>query len=348
MKQDCILITGANGEIGHSLITKIYEQGNGNIVALDLSPLDSCLAECCCEFIQCNILDEAHLVEIFQDYHFTSIFHLASILSTRAEMNPLQAQKVNVQGTAILLELAAQQTLQMQYETKFIYPSSIAVYGFPTPEAKQQAGKVREDQALSPVTMYGINKLACENLGAYYGAHYRLLNEGKQAHHIDFRAIRFPGLISAITVPTGGTSDYGPEMLHHAAQGLPYNCFVRPDTRLPFMVMPDAVKSLLTLESAPRESLSQLIYNVTSFNPSAEQLAEITINAFPSANIHYSIHPARQIIVDSWPGDIDDSAARRDWGWTPDFDLEQAFQQYLIPQIHNRYHQGVTTVKVQE
>ncbi len=157
------------------------------------------------------------------------------------------------------------------------------------------------------------------------------------ASSIDFRCIRFPGLISAVTIPTGGTSDYGPEMLHHAAQGLPYNCFVRPDTCLPFMVMPDAIKSLLDLEAAPRENLSQLVYNVTSFSLSAEEISEIAKKSFPQTQVTFNPHPSRQTIVDSWPADIDDLAARRDWGWQPDYDQNRAFDEYLIPAIKQRY-----------
>jgi nucleoside-diphosphate-sugar epimerase len=154
---------------------------------------------------------------------------------------------------------------------------------------------------------------------------------------VDFRALRFPGLISAVTIPTGGTSDYGPEMLHHAAQGEPYKCFVRPDTRLPFMVMPDAIKALLYLEQAPKNSLSQLVYNVTSFSPSAQKFHDIVKTAFPEADIEFVPHLSRQAIVDSWPADIDDTAAQRDWGWQPDYNQGRAFDEYLIPAIRQRY-----------
>jgi threonine 3-dehydrogenase len=186
--------------------------------------------------------------------------------------------------------------------------------------------------------MYGCNKLYCEHLGRYYSRHYRQLAADKGGGAtVDFRALRFPGLISAATVPTGGTSDYGPEMLHHAAQGIPYNCFVRPDTRLPFMAMPDAVKALLLLEAAPQADLTKLIYNVTSFSPSAQKIHNIVKQAFPGAQIDFTPHLSRQAIVDSWPGDIDDSAAQRDWGWQPEYDQARAFEEYLIPAIRQRY-----------
>ena len=144
-------------------------------------------------------------------------------------------------------------------------------------------------------------------------------------------------MISAVTVPTGGTSDYIPEMLHHAAQGIPYACFVREDARLPFMAMPDAVKALLNLEAAPLERLSQRVYNVTAFNPSAGEFYELLKGAFPDVSVTFEPTIKRQGIVDSWPLDIDDTAARADWGWEPDYDLERALDEYLIPTISERY-----------
>ena len=129
----------------------------------------------------------------------------------------------------------------------FLYPSSIAAFGLPSLEAKRSAGRVREDQFTHPTTMYGCNKLYCEQLGRYYAHHYKRLSADPQSGRVDFRAVRFPGLISAVTVPSGGTSDYAPEMIHAAARGTAYACFVRPDTRIPFMAMPDGVDALLAL-----------------------------------------------------------------------------------------------------
>ena len=154
---------------------------------------------------------------------------------------------------------------------------------------------------------------------------------------LDFRAIRFPGLISAFTVPSGGTSDYGPEMLHAAARGEPYACFVRENVRIPFMAMPDAVNSLLKLNDAPAEAISQRIYNVTSFSLSADEFKQQVLKYFPGAEINFRPDQKRQNIVDSWAADMDDSAARRDWDWLPDYDLARAFKEYLVPNIKKRY-----------
>jgi nucleoside-diphosphate-sugar epimerase len=138
-------------------------------------------------------------------------------------------------------------------------------------------------------------------------------------------------------MPSGGTSDYAPEMLHAAAQGEVYDAFVRPDTAIPFMAMPDAIKALLSLADAPRDQLNQTVYNVTSFSLTAEEIAGIVREAFPDAQIGYAPTSGRQNIVDSWPRTIDDSAARRDWGWSPDYDARRAFHEYLIPTIRQRY-----------
>src|SRR5262249_36294010 len=179
------------------------------------------------------------------------------------------ANRVNVDGTLNLLEMAVSQARQQERDIRFLYPSSVAVYGLADPDAKRAAGRVREDDHCEPRSMYGINKLYCERLGRYYEHYYRQLDAHVTPGRLDFRCLRFPGLISAATEPTGGTSDYAPEMLHAAAAGKPYACFVRPDTRIPFMAMPDAVTALLALEAAPRDALSRKVYNVGSFNPSA-------------------------------------------------------------------------------
>ncbi len=337
MHEEVILITGANGEIGHGLIHHLADQKKA-IVALDLNPLDDVLQPLVRHWQIGDILNFALLEKLFEEYHFSVVFHLASILSSKAEQNPELAHKVNVEGTLNLLRLAEVQSRRDCLPVKFIYPSSIAVYCLPNLETKQAAGKVPEDQFTTPATMYGINKLYCEHLGRYYSKHYKqLANNANPDELLDFRALRFPGLISSETVPTGGTSDYGPEMLHAAAKGVSYDCFVRPDTRLPFMVMPDAVKSLISLKEAPRQALTQTVYNVTSFNPSAQELYDLTVAAFPKADIRFVPDCHRQCIVDSWPADIDDSAAQRDWGWQPDYNFDRAFSEYLVPVIRARY-----------
>ncbi|MEN6580022.1 MAG: NAD-dependent epimerase/dehydratase family protein [Anaerolineaceae bacterium] len=337
MRKDVILITGANGEIGHGLITHLGKSREVNIIAIDVQPLDESLRPYCERFFQGDILDNMLLGRLVSEFDIRCIYHLASILSTKAEYNPETAHRVNVEGTLNLLKLAVEQSSWQGQPVKFLYPSSIAAYGLPTLAVKSKAGKVKECEWCSPITMYGCNKLYCEHLGRYYSYHYRQLAADEVKNRVDFRCLRFPGLISSVTTPTGGTSDYGPEMLHNAAQGVPYNCFVRPDSQLPFMVMPDAVRSLLMLANAPHENLNQLVYNVTSFSPTAMEFYNQVAKAFPKAIVNFEPHSARQKIVDTWPADVDDSAATRDWGWKPEYDEKRAFEEYLIPSIKARY-----------
>jgi threonine 3-dehydrogenase len=337
MRREVVLITGASGEVGHGLITHLGKNNNVRIIALDIQPITQDLEPYCFDFIQGDILDKAILGRIVLDHEIRSIYHLASILSTSAEYNPEAAHRVNVEGTLKLLQLAIEQSRWQGRPVKFLYPSSIAAYGIPDLETKRTAGQVAETQYCRPMTMYGCNKLYCEHLGRYYAKHYKQLAVDQEPYGVDFRCLRYPGLISAVTVPSGGTSDYGPEMLHHAAQGLPYACFVREDSQLPFMVMPDAIKALVMLEAADREKLTQHVYNVRSFSLTAENFLNHVVQAFPEAEISFEPHPARQGIVDGWPEDIDDSAARKEWGWIPDYDEQRAFQDYLIPSITERY-----------
>lgn len=338
MRQKIVLITGANGEMGHGLIQYLAKNTEANIVALDVVPLDKTLRHLCSTYIVGDILDQMLLGRLVVEHEISTIYHLASILSTKAEYNPETAHRINVEGTMNLLRLAVEQSQWQGTSVKFIYPSSIAAFGIPSLREKSTTEAAKEEAWNMPTTMYGCNKLYCEHLGRYYSSHYRQLDvDCGTRETVDFRAIRFPGLISAETIPTGGTSDYGPEMLHAAARGEDYNCFVRPTTKIPFMVMPDAVKALVLLESIPKNRLSKFVYNVTSFSLSAQQIYDIVLDAFPEANIHFAVDECRQQIVDTWPEEVDDSAACRDWDWEPDYDCDRSFKEYLIPAIRERY-----------
>lgn len=337
MRKPVIFITGAGGEIGHELVTRLAAEDARPIVALDLNPLDKTLAHLVRREFTGSILDGNLLERILAEFEVDLVFHLAALLSTRSEFTPVTAHQVNVEGTLKLLEFAHKEGESHGRPVVLLYPSSIAAYGLPTVEAKAQAGRLAEDVWNSPATMYGCNKLYCEQLGRYYARHYKQLAAEGAASRVDFRSVRFPGLISALTTPSGGTSDYAPEMIHAAARGEPYACFVRPDTRIPFMAMPDAVDALLALAAAPRNRLTRTVYNVRAFNPSADEIRKIVVGAFPGAQISYSVDQKRQIIVDSWPLDVDDGAARRDWGFAPRYDFERAFAEYLIPTIRHRY-----------
>ncbi|NDJ53629.1 MAG: NAD-dependent epimerase/dehydratase family protein [Chloroflexi bacterium] len=337
MRKEVILVTGAAGEVGQALIESLAAAGYGNILALDIKAVPAEIRALCHEEIVGDIVDDKLLNRLVAEYAIPQVFHMAALLSTRAEYTPETAHRVNVEGTLNLLKLSVDQATWIGQPVKFIFPSSVAAYGLPDLETKRRAGAVKEDDWNKPTTMYGCNKLYGEHLGRYYAYHYRQLAAEQRQNSIDFRALRFPGLISAFTLPAGGTSDYGPEMIHHAAQGKAYQSFVREDARIPFMAMPDAVKALLDLQEAPQDALTRTVYNVTSFSLSAAEIADYVRVAFPAAQISFAPDVQRQGIVDTWPEDQDDSAARADWNWQPDYDADRAFAEYLIPNIRQRY-----------
>jgi threonine 3-dehydrogenase len=336
VRRPVILITGAGGEIGHGLVTRLAASG-AVIITLDVTPLDPALAPLVSREFTGSITDTSVLDRMLAEFEVDHIYHLAALLSTRAEFTPIAAHAVNVEGTLNLLEFAQRQGESHGRQVVFVYPSSIAAYGLPDAAVKIRAGRVREDEYTHPITMYGCNKLYCEHLGRYYARHYKQLAAETTVPRVDFRCVRFPGLISALTVPSGGTSDFAPEMIHAAAQGESYACFVRPDTRIPFMAMPDAIEALLQLASVPRPRVTQTAYNVAAFNPTAERVCDVVSAAFPKAHITWEVDAKRQRIVDSWPAAVDDSAARHDWGFAPRYDFERAFDEYLIPTIREQY-----------
>jgi nucleoside-diphosphate-sugar epimerase len=335
MRKPVTLITGAGGEIGQSLVARLGAAGSP-LITLDVHPLSPTLVPLVTRVFTGSITDTNLLDRILAEFEVHLVFHLAALLSTRAEFTPVTAHQVNVEGTLNLLEFAQRQGESHGRSVAFVYPSSIAAYGIRDLATKNSAGRVREDDYGYPTTMYGCNKLYCEHLGRYYTRYYKQLS-ADATPRVDFRCVRFPGLISGTTLPSGGTSDYASEMIHAAAKGEPYACFVRPDTVIPFMAMPDAIDALLRLGSAPRDRLTRTAYNVVAFNPSAAEIRQVVLQSFPRATITFAVDAKRQEIVDSWPADLDDSAARADWGFEPKYDLQRAFSEYLIPTIRERY-----------
>jgi threonine 3-dehydrogenase len=337
MSKPVVLVTGANGEIGRTLLQRLHTDGRYRVVTVDLTPLPEKYRGFCLETYAGNIMDRYLLDQVAAHHEIEVVFHLAALLSTRGERDPELAHQVNVEGTLHLLRVAQNQSARLGRPVRFVFPSSIAVYGLASTDEKKKAGRVKEDVHNVPITMYGCNKLYCEHLGRYFTSHFRQLGALSTAARLDFRSLRFPGLISAETVPTGGTSDFGPEMLHAAAQGQPYTSFVGPEAKIPFMAMPDAVTSLVSLLEADRAKLSSSVYNVSAFSVSAGEIAERVKKAFPAAKIDFAPDAVRSKIVDSWPEDIDDTLAKKDWGWKPAYDFDRAFDQYLLPIIKKRY-----------
>lgn len=327
------MITGAAGEIGHALIDRLSEAGS-ELATLDLEPLDASLLTRVSRAYTGSVLDHELLETIQTDCAVIRIYHLAALLSTQSEFNPVGAHEVNVTGTLNLLEFAMSQARAHGRSVMFFYPSSIAVYGTPTDFGDRP---VSERECSAPRTMYGSNKLYCEHLGRYYASYYKQLDTEGHANLVDFRSIRFPGLISALTMPSGGTSDYASEMIHAAANSEAYTCFVRPDTRIPFMAMPDAIDAILALTNREETDLSQHVYNVSAFNPSAAEIHELVAKVYPGAHVAFEPDTRRQAIVDSWPSAVDDRLARSDWGYSPRYDLVTCFHDYLIPTVSEIY-----------
>ena len=311
-RKQVVLVSGAGGGVGNGPIVKLAKASAYDILALDLKDVDDEIGDLCQARIVGDVLDQRLLERLVSEFEIHAIFHLAALLSTRSEFTPETAHEVNVRGTLNLLKLAAEQS-------------------------RWHGRRVPGEVNTPPTTMSGCNKLYCEPLGRYSARHYRQLAVEGEKHGVDFRSIRFPGLISAFTVPHGGTSDYGPEMIHAAARGEPYACFVREDTTIPFMAMPDAVDALLQLMEAPPDALTSHVYNITAFSPSAADFETRVRKDFPEADIRFEPDLRRQAIVDSWPAEVDDSRARNDWGFVPAYDFDRTFDEYLIPNIRKRY-----------
>ena len=319
MSKKVILITGSNGEIGSSLIKAFNKQNINNIISLDLEqPKDNLNIE---KFIVGSILDKEILNKINNEYEISHIYHLAAILSTKAESDPKLANDVNINGTINLLDLASLQSRKQNKKIPFFFPSSIAVYNV----TQSEKTKINEYECCAnPITQYGQAKLECERIG-------------KEYQDVVFRCIRFPGIISGTSIPSGGTSDFAPEMVHCAAQEIQYNCFVNKEVRIPFIVMPDAIKAVFQIMKVNKNDLHHTAYNITSFSPTVDDFYMKTKQFFPSFNMIYKIDDKRQKIVNSWPDKINDHNARIDWKWNPEFDFEKAYADYLMPEINFKY-----------
>ena len=337
MREKITLVTGANGEIGQELIKALTKNSDIKLVALDLRPIENNISDLLYDKIIGNILDTNLLEQIGSTYEINEIYHLAALLSTRSEFSPHMAHEVNVTGTLNMLTLAVEQSKSQGKAVKFFFPSSIAVYGLGNEKIKIEAGTITESDYCNPITMYGCNKLYCEKLGIYYSKHYHQLSKDFENNLIDFRSIRFSGLISTLTEPKGGTSDYIPQMLHAAARGEIYNCFVQKNTRMPFMIMPDAINAIVTLMKGDKNDIYSQIYHLSTFNPTPEEFYNLLKQYFPDFKITYEINLKRQEMVNSWPMDLDCTISINEWGWNPKYNLKTAFNDYLIPQIKKQY-----------
>ncbi|MBL7802143.1 MAG: NAD-dependent epimerase/dehydratase family protein [Saprospiraceae bacterium] len=299
MTSDRILLTGAGGQIGAVLTEALRETyGADHVVATDLKALGPQSGPT--EIL--NALDAPALDELVRKYRITQIYHLAAILSATGEKDPMWAWNINMTSLFNVLEVARQREVAKVY-----FPSSIAVFG-----REAHRNNTPQFEVLIPETVYGISKVAGENWANYYFRRYGL----------DVRSMRYPGIIGYQSMPGGGTTDYAVDIYHYAVQHKPYECFLRADTRLPMLYMPDTIKATLQLMEAPSDCLTvRTSYNLAGMSFTPEEIAASIQKEMPGFQISYK-PDFRQAIADSWPATIDDSAARRDWGWQPEYDLD--------------------------
>ncbi len=297
-----ILITGACGQIGTELTAILRERhGSDNVIATDIQPLPPKLAAAG-PSERLDVTQRDALVALVQRYRIDTIYHMAAILSATGEEKPRLAWSVNLGGLYNVLEVAREFGV-----TRVYHPSSIAAFGPETP--KEQTP---QETVLRPTTMYGITKVAGELLGAYY----------RRRFGVDVRGIRYPGVISSEALPGGGTTDYAVEIFYEAIRHRRYTCFVRADTVLPMIYMPDCIRATLLLMDADAEHLVHAAeYNVAGLSFSAGELADAIRRHIPDFVCEFK-PDFRQQIADSWPRTIDDSAARAEWGWAPQYDLD--------------------------
>ncbi|MFC2156914.1 L-threonine 3-dehydrogenase [Acidobacteriota bacterium] len=314
-----ILITGALGQIGTELTKRLREQHDSEtIIASDIKEPQSSASEAG-PYEIIDVTDAEALVNVIRKYGINTIYHMAAILSATGEKKPQLAWDVNMNGTHNILEIARELDLD-----RIFIPSSIAVFGPETPQ-----DNTPQDTVLLPKTIYGVTKVAGELLAEYYVKRFNL----------DVRGCRYPGIISHETLPGGGTTDYAVSIFYEAVKHRKYTCFLKEDTRLPMMYMPDCLKATLDLMEAAADRLFHFAgFNISamSFTP-AELAAEIKKH-IPDFSISYE-PDSRQDIADTWPKTIDDSAARKEWGWTPDYDLESMTED-MIKILSKRHSEG--------
>jgi nucleoside-diphosphate-sugar epimerase len=303
-----ILVTGARGQIGSDLVTLLRQRhGPDQVIATDLRPAGADEAGIG-PVHALDVRDADALADLVARSDVETVYHLASLLSATGEQNPDLSWDVNLQGLRNVLSAARERGL------KVFWPSSIAVFGPDTPRENTPQSTV-----LEPTTMYGITKVAGELLCRYHAEKYG----------VDVRSVRFPGIVSHSTPPGGGTTDYAVHIFYDALRHGSYVCFVRPDTRLPMMYMPDAVRSILEIMDAPSEVISvRTSYNLSAMSFTAEEIAAEIRRHLPEFVCRYE-PDFRQAIADSWPRAVDDARARSDWGWRERYGLAAMVEDML-------------------
>lgn len=316
MKKTKILVTGASGQIGEVLTTTLRQQyGEGKVIASDIRLPDHTDPL----FETLDILDRRSLEALVKKYQVTQIYHLAAILSAKGEKQPMLAWNVNMNGLFNVLKVAT------DHKLKVFFPSSIAVFGSKTPKEQTPQFTVQE-----PESVYGISKVAGESWCQYFHQHYGL----------DVRSVRYPGIISYQSLPGGGTTDYAVDIYHYAVKRQPYECFLKPDSKLPMMYMPDAVRATLEIMEAPADAIKvRTSYNLGSMSFTPTEITAEIRKHHPEFQVNYQ-PDYRAEIAASWPSSIDDSAARKDWGWQPEYNLEEMTKDMLF-HLGKKYEMAV-------
>ena len=314
-----ILVTGAIGQIGSELTNELRRKyGNNNVIATDLRACE-CSSKSDGLFQTLDVLDYNAIQKIITDNQIDTIVHLAALLSGVGEKNPQLCWNVNMNGTMNILNVAVKNNLY-----RVFIPSSIAVWGPDCPKFAPQ------ETALHPTTMYGVTKVAGEILCDYYFNKFGL----------DVRGLRYPGIISAETFPGGGTTDYAVAIYYEAVKRNHYICFVKEDTKLPMMYMPDCLKASMDLLEAPLDKLRHHSdFNVGSMSFDVKTLADSIRKFKPGFTIDYE-PDFRQAIADSWPDSVDDTSAREEWGWSPSYDLDSMTKD-MLARLEEKHKKGL-------
>ncbi|MCD6245709.1 L-threonine 3-dehydrogenase [candidate division WOR-3 bacterium] len=300
---DKILITGSLGQIGSELALELRKRyGNDNVVVSDIRRVKGSRAMETGPFELLDCTDSNSIANIVKKYKIDTIYHLAAILSANAEKNPQLAWNININGLYNVLEVAR------ELKCSVFTPSSIGAFGPSTPK-----DGTPQDTIQRPTTMYGVTKVSGELLCDYY---YKRFG-------VDTRGVRYPGLISYVAPPGGGTTDYAVEIFYEALKHKRYTCYLKEGTYLDMMYMPDGIKAAIdVMEANPDKLIHRNAFNVTAMNFAPEHIAAAIRKIIPDFIMDYAVDPVRQNIADSWPNYMDDSAAREEWGWRPDYDLD--------------------------
>jgi nucleoside-diphosphate-sugar epimerase len=305
-----ILVIGAAGQIGTELTLKLRDlYGADKVIATDIrdTPPEALMGG---PFERLNILDKDRLYEVVKQNNIDEIYLLAALLSATAEQNPALGWDLNMNGLSNVLDLSRDGHIK-----RIFWPSSIAVFGPHTPKDNTPQRTIME-----PTTVYGITKVAGESWCEYYHKRYG----------IDIRSVRFPGIVGYKSAPGGGTTDYAVHIFHEAIKNGQYECFLSENAELPMMYMPDAIKSILEIMDAPSENISlRTSYNISGVSFTPKTLSEAIQKEMPDFTISYK-PDYRDLIAKSWPSSLDDSLAQKDWGWKPDFGLEDLVNDMLV------------------